>query len=98
MSYHKINSIVAVGKNGWVTLGLVEARTETESKAGTNITYDVWLLDDSILTFPEEYVTSFEIMSYVPQHALFAPLYKALLSKELEKRENKKDASETENS
>lgn len=97
MSYYKINSIVAVSRNGWITLGLVNARTETESKAGTNITYDVWLLDDSILTFPEEYISSYEIMAYVPQHALFAPLYKKLLE-ELERRENQKDASETENS
>jgi len=94
MTYHKINSIVAVSRNGWITLGIIEARTEIQSKVGTSVTYDVWLLDDSILTFPEEYVTSYEVMAYVPQHALFAPLYKAL-SKELEKRENQKDASET---
>ena len=98
MSYHKINSIVAAArKNGWITLGIIEARTEIQNKVGTRVTYDVWLLDDSILTFPEEYVTSYEVMAYVPQHALFAPLYEAL-SKELEKRENQKDASETENS
>jgi len=95
MTYHKINSIVAVSKNGWVSLGLVDARTEKQqNRVGTSVTYDVWLLDDSILTFPEEYVTSYEVMAYVPQHALFAPIYEALL----EKRENQKDASETENS
>jgi len=100
MTYHKINSIVAVSRNGWITLGIVDARTEIQrSRVGTSVTYDVWLLDDSILTFPEEYVTSYEVMTYVyvPQHALFTPLYEAL-SKELENRKNQKDASETENS
>ena len=97
MSYHKINSIVAVGKNGWVTLGLVETRTETKSRAGTNVTYDVWLLDDSILALPEECVTEFDVVTYASQHALFSPLYEAL-SKELEERENQKDESETKNS
>jgi hypothetical protein len=97
MTYHKINSIVAVSKNGWVTLGLVEARTEIQSRVGTRVTYDVWLLDDGAVTFTEECVTGFDVMTYAPQHALFAPLYNSL-SKELEKRENQKYASETENS
>ena len=97
MTYHKINSIVAVSKNGWVTLGLVEARTEIQSMVGTRVTYDVWLLDDGAVTFTEECVTGFDVMTYAPQHALFAPLYNSL-SKELEKRENQKYASETENS
>ena len=96
MSYHKINSIVAVSKNGWITLGIIEARTEIQNKVGTSVTYDVWLLDDDVVTFTEEFVTEFEAMIYAPQHALFAPLYDSL-SKELEKRENQKDASETEN-
>jgi len=97
MSYHKINSIVAVSKNGWVTLGLVDARTERQSRVGTSVTYDVWLLNDDVVTFTEEFVTGFDVMTYAPQHALFAPLYNSLF-KELEKRENQKDASETENS
>jgi len=97
MSYHKINSIVAVSRNGWVTLGLVDARTERQSRVGTSVTYDVWLLNDDVVTFTEEFVTGFDVMTYAPQHALFAPLYNSLF-KELEKRENQKDASETENS
>jgi len=97
MSYHKINSIVAVSKNGWITLGIIEARTEIQNKVGTSVTYDVWLLDDDVVTFTEEFVTEFDVMTYASQHALFAPLYDSL-SKELEKRENQKDASETENS
>lgn len=97
MSYHKIDSIVAVSKNGWVTLGIVDARTETQCRVGTSVTYDVWLLDDDVVTFTEEFVTGFDVMTYASQHALFAPLYDSL-SKELEKRENQKDASETENS
>jgi len=96
MSYHKINSIVAVSKNGWITLGIIEARTEIQNKVGTSVTYDVWLLDDDVVTFTEEFVTEFDVMTYASQHALFAPLYDSL-SKELEKRENQKDASETEN-
>jgi len=94
---HKINSIVAVSRNGWVTLGLVEARTEIQSRVGTSVTYDVWLLDDGVVTFTEEFVTEFDVWAYASHHALFAPLYNSL-SKELEKRENQKDASETENS
>ena len=97
MTYHKINSIVAVGRNGWVTLGLVNTRTEIQSRVGTSVTYDVWLLDGSVVTFTEEFVTEFDVVMYASQHALFAPLYNSL-SKELEKRENQKDASETENS
>ena len=95
MTYHKINSIVAVGGNGWVTLGLVDSRTETQSKVGTNVTYNVWLLNGNVVTFTEEFVTEFDVVTYASQHALFAPLYE-VLSKELEKRE--KDASEAENS
>ena len=97
MTYHKINSIVAVGGNGWVTLGIVEARTEIQSRVGTSVTYNVWLLNGNVVTFTEEFVTEFDVMTYASQHALFAPLYDSL-SKELEKRENQKDASETENS
>ena len=97
MTDHKINSIVAVGGNGWVTLGLVDSRTETQSKVGTNVTYNVWLLNGNVVTFTEEFVTEFDVMTYASQHALFAPLYDSL-SKELEERENQKDASETENS
>ena len=96
MTYHKINSIVAVGGNGWVTLGLVDSRTETQSKVGTSVTYNVWLLNGNVVTFTEEFVTEFDVMTYASQHALFAPLYDSL-SKELEEREPK-DASETENS
>ena len=97
MTYNKINSIVAVGRNGWVTLGLVDARTEIQSRVGTSVTYDVWLLDGGVVTFTEEFVTEFDVMTYASQHALFSPLYDSL-SKELKKRENQKDASETENS
>ena len=97
MTYHKINSIVAVGRNGWVTLGLVDARTEIQTRVGTSVTYDVWLIDDDVVTFTEEFVTEFDAMTYASQHALFAPLYNSL-SKELENRKNQKDASETENS
>ena len=97
MTYHKINSIVAVGGNGWVTLGLVEARTEIQSRVGTRVTYDVWLLDDDVVTFTEEFVTEFDVMTYASQQALFAPPYEEIL-KESKKRENQKDASETENS
>ena len=98
MTYHKINSIVAAAsKNGWITLGIIESRTETQSRVGTSVTYEVWLLNGHTLTFSEECVTEFDVMTYASQHALFAPLYDGL-SKELEKRENQKDASETENS
>ena len=96
MTHHKINSIVAVGRNGWVTLGLVDTRTETQSRVGTSVTYEVWLLDDGVVTFTEEFVTEFDAVTYAAQHALFAPLYNRLV-KELEKR-YQKDASETENS
>ena len=97
MTYHKINSIVAVGRNGWVTLGLVDARTEIQTRVGTSVTYDVWLIDDDVVTFTEEFVTGFDFMTYASQHALFEPVYDSL-SRELENRKNQKDASETENS
>ena len=97
MTYHNINSIVAVSRNGWITLGIVNTRTEIQSRVGTSVAYEVWLLDGSVVTFPEALVTEFYVMTYASQHALFAPLYDSL-SKELKKRENQKDASETENS
>lgn len=95
MTHHEINSIVAVAsKNGWITLGIIESRTEIQSRVGTSVTYKVWLLNGHTLTFSEECVTEFDVVTYASQHALFAPLYNSL-SKELEKR---KAASETENS
>ena len=96
MTHYEINSIVAVSRNGWVTLGLVDTRTETQSRVGTSVTYDVWLPDKGVVTFTEEFVTEFDAVTYAAQHALFAPLYNRL-AKELEKR-YQKDASETENS
>ncbi len=89
MTHHEINSIVAVSRNGWVTLGLVDTRTETRSRVGTSVTYDVWLLDEGVVTFTEEFVTEFDAVTYASQHALFAPLYNRL-AEELEKRENQK--------
>lgn len=96
MTHHGINSIVAVSRNGWVTLGLVDTRTETYRAGSEQTTYDVWLPDKGVVTFTEEFVTEFDAVTYAAQHALFAPLYNRL-SKELEKR-YQKDASETENS
>lgn len=96
MTHHGINSIVAVSRNGWVTLGLVDTRTETYRAGSEQTTYDVWLPDKGVVTFTEEFVTEFDAVVYAAQHALFAPLYNRL-SKELEKR-YQKDASETENS
>ena len=98
MTYHKINTIVAVAsKNSWITLGMIESRTETQSRVGTSVTYNVWLLNGNVVTFTEEFVTEFDVMTYASQHALFAPLYEEIL-KESKKRENQTDASETENS
>ena len=98
MTYHKINTIVATAsKNSWITLGIIESRTETQSRVGTSVTYEVWLLNGHTFTFSEECVTEFDVMTYASQHALFAPLYEELLE-ESKKRENQKDASETENS
>ena len=97
MTHHGINSIVAVSRNGWVTLGLVDTRTETYRAGSEQTTYDVWLPDKGVVTYTEEFVTEFDVVTYASQHALFAPLYNSL-SKELEKRENQKDSSETENS
>ena len=97
MTYHNINSIVAVSRNGWITLGIIESRTEIQSRVGTSVAYEVWLLDGSVVTFPEELVTEFYVMTYASQYTLIQPIYEELL-KESKKRENQKDASETENS